>query len=302
MALRIPSTARSSVSPLVTSSLPLGINLISAKYSGDTNYTSAVSSRAPRHPDPHYHAIAHRLRQFSRDRALLSLQELRRLKRRQWADRNSSVHRQRHEHRQRRSHSAVDKRNYYHLVPSGTSQATYVAGDTDYASSGAVTASQPRSRLQCFLRSARRQRHRSRREGNHSRDGKRPEWLHRLRQFHRLFNLPSESTCSFSSATVAPGQTMTLTVLTAAPSSLVPASRHTDFAGWRTTAGAIRLSLLCFALFALAMQARRRRWNLAGAGLLFTLLLANAACGGGGGGAPAPPIPARLSSKIRPSP
>ena len=42
-------------------------------------------------------------------------------------------------------------------------------------------------------------------------------------------NLPSESTCSFSSATVAPGQTMTLTVLTTAPSSLVPASRHTDF-------------------------------------------------------------------------
>ena len=96
-------------------------------------------------------------------------------------------------------------------------------------------------------------------------------------------NLPSESTCSFSSATVAPGQTMTLTVLTTAPSSLIPASRHTDFGGWRTTAGAIRLSLLCFALFTLAMQARRRRWNLAAAGLLFALLIANAACGGGGG-------------------
>jgi hypothetical protein len=73
-------------------------------------------------------------------------------------------------------------------------------------------------------------------------------------------------------------------VTTTAPSSLVSASRHTDFGGWRSTAGAIRLSLLCFALFALAIQARRRRWNLAGAVLLITLLLANSACGGGGGG------------------
>ena len=104
-------------------------------------------------------------------------------------------------------------------------------------------------------------------------------------------NLPSETTCSFSSSTVAPGQSMTLKVLTTAPSSLVPASRHTDFGGWRTTAVAIRLSLLCFALFVLAMQAGRRRWNLAGAGLLFTLLLATAACGGGGGGSTGPSNP-----------
>jgi hypothetical protein len=73
-------------------------------------------------------------------------------------------------------------------------------------------------------------------------------------------------------------------VSTTAPSSLVPLSRRVDFGGWRTTAGAIRVLLLCVALLALAIQARRRRWNLAGAVLMFTLLIGIAACGGGGGG------------------
>ncbi len=46
-------------------------------------------------------------------------------------------------------------------------------------------------------------------------------------------------------------------------------------------AGAIRLLLLCAVFLGLAIQARRRRWNLAGAVLMFTLLIAIAACGGG---------------------
>ena len=96
-------------------------------------------------------------------------------------------------------------------------------------------------------------------------------------------NLPSESTCSFSPATVAAGGTSTIKVSTTAPSSLVPVSRHVDFGGWRTTAGAIRILILCAALLALAIQARRR-WNLASAALMFTLLIGIAACGGGGGG------------------
>jgi Pro-kumamolisin, activation domain/Bacterial Ig-like domain (group 3) len=97
-------------------------------------------------------------------------------------------------------------------------------------------------------------------------------------------NLPFESTCSFSPATVAAGGTSTIMISTIAPSTLVPASRHVDYGGWRTTAGAIRVLLLCAALLALAIQARRRRWNLAGAVLMFTLLIGVAACGGGGGG------------------
>ena len=97
-------------------------------------------------------------------------------------------------------------------------------------------------------------------------------------------NLPSESTCSFTPATVTAGGTSTIKVSTTAPSSLAPLSRHIDFGGWRTTAGAIRVLLLCAALLALAIQARRRRWNLASAMLMFTLLVGIGACGGGGGG------------------
>ncbi|HEY4950775.1 MAG TPA: Ig-like domain repeat protein [Candidatus Acidoferrales bacterium] len=96
--------------------------------------------------------------------------------------------------------------------------------------------------------------------------------------------LPFESSCSFSPATVTGSGTTALMVSTTAPSSLVPVSRHIDFGGWRTTAGAIRVLLLCAALLALAIQARRRRWNLASSVLMFTLLIGIAACGGGGGG------------------
>ena len=102
-------------------------------------------------------------------------------------------------------------------------------------------------------------------------------------------NLPLESTCSFTPATVAAGGTSTIKVSTTAPSSLVPLSRHIDFGGWRTTAGAIRVLLLCVALLALAIQSRRRRWNLTGAVLMFTLLVGIAACGGGGGTGPTNP-------------
>jgi hypothetical protein len=97
-------------------------------------------------------------------------------------------------------------------------------------------------------------------------------------------NLPSESTCSFSPAMVAAGGTSTIMISTTAPSSLVPLSRRIDFGGWRTTAGAIRILLLCTALLALVIHGRRRRWNLASAMLMFALLIGIAACGGGSGG------------------
>ena len=72
-------------------------------------------------------------------------------------------------------------------------------------------------------------------------------------------------------------------VSTTAPSSLVPPYRRMDWGAWRTTAGAIRIVLLCAALLVLAIPARRR-WNLASTALMFTLLIGIAACGGGGGG------------------
>jgi subtilase family serine protease len=103
--------------------------------------------------------------------------------------------------------------------------------------------------------------------------------------------LPQESSCSFSPATVTGSGTTMLTVTTTAPSSLVPLSRHIDFGGWRNTAGAIRILFLCAALLALAIQARRRRWNAAGMALVLALLVVNAACGGGGGGSTKPTNP-----------
>jgi Pro-kumamolisin, activation domain/Bacterial Ig-like domain (group 3) len=103
--------------------------------------------------------------------------------------------------------------------------------------------------------------------------------------------LPFGSSCSFSPSTVTGSGTTTLTVSTTAPSSLVPLIRPIDFAGWRTTSGAIRIPLLCAALFALAFHARRRRLNLTGALLMFTLLIGIAACGGGGGGSTGPTNP-----------
>ena len=96
--------------------------------------------------------------------------------------------------------------------------------------------------------------------------------------------LPSESSCSFSPASVTGSGTTTLTVSTTARSSLVPLSRRIDFGAWRTPAGTIRLLILAVALCALAIQARRRRWNFIATGITLTLLIVIAACGGSGGG------------------
>ena len=95
--------------------------------------------------------------------------------------------------------------------------------------------------------------------------------------------LPSESMCSFSAASVTGSGSTTLTVSTTAPSSLVPVSRHINVGG-RPTNGALRFILFALALFAVGIQARRHRWNVAGTALVLVLLVVNAACGGGGGG------------------
>ncbi len=96
--------------------------------------------------------------------------------------------------------------------------------------------------------------------------------------------LPSESSCSFNPSMVAVGGSTTLTISTTASSSVVPVARHIDFGPRQATAGTLRLMLFGLALLALGIQARWRRWNLAGTALVLALLVVNAACGGGGGG------------------
>jgi subtilase family serine protease len=96
--------------------------------------------------------------------------------------------------------------------------------------------------------------------------------------------LPFESSCSFSPATVSSSGTTTLMVSTTAPSSLLPLRRHIDVGGRRTPAGAIRLLILAIVLCALAIQVRRRRWNFIATGITLTLLIVISACGGGGTG------------------
>lgn len=106
--------------------------------------------------------------------------------------------------------------------------------------------------------------------------------------------LPSETTCSFSTSSVTLNSganppvmsaTATLTIQTTAPSAVGPGvfrNPGTPLVGrW-----AAALALLLFAM--IAFQVSRRRWSAALTTLAFAALLTFSACGGGGGG-PAPP-------------
>jgi hypothetical protein len=101
--------------------------------------------------------------------------------------------------------------------------------------------------------------------------------------------LPFESSCSFSPATIdlaADGTaTTTLTVMTTAPSVVVPLARNRwDVGGWKATGGGIALACLLFLGFVTVLfRGKQRRWGVA---LLFTsflLLAVSVGCGGGGG-------------------
>ncbi len=151
-----------------------------------------------------------------------------------------------------------------YFASSGTdSIAAFYSGDDDYETSGSYLSanSHARPRFQHFIRTAHRQRQRSRFVRIHRLTVNATNGFTASVNLTGCSNLPSETTCSFTPATVAAGGTSTIKVSTTAPSSLFPASRHIDFGGWRTTAGAIRILLLCAALW-LGDQARRRRWNL----------------------------------------
>jgi Pro-kumamolisin, activation domain/Bacterial Ig-like domain (group 3) len=110
--------------------------------------------------------------------------------------------------------------------------------------------------------------------------------------------LPSESTCSFSPASVPVGGTATLTISTTAPSFVTPNQRPQ--AGpvsripisLRNAATAIHpASLVMLFLFCLLLttQMRRRHLRWFAPALLTALLVITAACGGGGGGGVTPP-------------
>jgi len=101
--------------------------------------------------------------------------------------------------------------------------------------------------------------------------------------------LPAKSACVFLPATVTGSGTTMLTVTTTAASGVAPGDRN-SFNNWTAKSGAIRALVFSAALFILAMQIRRRRWNFAGALIVVALLLGTAACGGGGS-TPPPVIP-----------
>jgi len=116
--------------------------------------------------------------------------------------------------------------------------------------------------------------------------------------------LPSESSCSFSPASVPVGGTATLTISTTAPSFVTPmgSDRVRPNAGpvGRITSGLSKvpatmalhpasLVMLFFLCLLLTTQMRRRHLRWFAPATLAALLVITAACGGGGGGGVTPP-------------
>jgi subtilase family serine protease len=109
--------------------------------------------------------------------------------------------------------------------------------------------------------------------------------------------LPSETTCTPSFMVTIPSNgttTAMISCLTTAPSSVIPASRNRpNIGGWRTTTpGALALAcLFCVAMLALGYSKKQRGWGLALVFTIFAMLAVSAGCGGGGGTPPPPPNP-----------
>ena len=105
--------------------------------------------------------------------------------------------------------------------------------------------------------------------------------------------LPAKAACVFTPPTVTGTGTTTLKVTTTAASSVVPIGRN-DFNDWRslrTLRNTFTALIFCMGLLALGFQARRRRFQIVGGGILALILIGLAACGGGGGVTPPPPNP-----------
>ncbi len=100
--------------------------------------------------------------------------------------------------------------------------------------------------------------------------------------------LPSKSACVFLPATVTGSGTSMLTVTTTAASLAAPVKIQLN--PGNLAGPALRAITGSLALFFLAMQVRRRRWNFVRSAAAVVMLAALAACGGGGGGGTTPPV------------
>ena len=96
--------------------------------------------------------------------------------------------------------------------------------------------------------------------------------------------LPREASCSFNPASVTGSGTTTLTIMTKAPSMLVPVNQPGDFGGWAARRLVSLLCIFCMVIVLLAWRRNRARWQTVFAVFIFGLLMACAACGGGSGG------------------
>ena len=115
-------------------------------------------------------------------------------------------------------------------------------------------------------------------------------------------HLPSESTCSFSPSTInltaqITSQTVTLTVMTTAPSSAAPFARRFIPGAWRGTVQVALACVFCFSLL-LSSRARQRRWNFVLACVVFVAVATFPSCGGGGGSSGPPPPPPNLGTPV----
>ena len=103
--------------------------------------------------------------------------------------------------------------------------------------------------------------------------------------------LPSETSCSFSVASVsvspaAPAATFTLTIATTAPSMLTPGIKTKTPRIWPGTVPLALAGLLAIGFLTFSPRGSQRRWTAALALVAFGLLISVSACGGGspGGG------------------
>jgi hypothetical protein len=109
-------------------------------------------------------------------------------------------------------------------------------------------------------------------------------------------HLPSESTCSFSPSTInltpqTTTQTVTLTVMTMAPSSAALSARRFIPGAWRGTTQVALLCAFCFGLVLFGVHARQPRWTTVLACVAFVAVATFTSCGGGGSSGPPPPPP-----------
>lgn len=105
--------------------------------------------------------------------------------------------------------------------------------------------------------------------------------------------LPAGTSCSFSPASVGPGNGTTMLMLTNTGSGMLAPTGRQDMAVTRAGAGRLMLLFLCFAILWLGIQAARRRlrWSVVASLVLLGCFVGLAACGGGSSSSVVPPPP-----------